>query len=482
MSTGGDADERADERTDVVSLLVRRALPLLLVVGAFVGTTRLAARPFSVTDTFFHLRFGREFLSGWSLRDPGSVTPYATEDWLPTQWLPQVVMAWVEEHVGLAGVAWLHGLQMAVLVLVLYVLARRRADPAVAAPLVLLGLIGCSSGLSMRPQVISYVLVAVVTASWLRARETGRAPWHLVPLTWLWAMCHGMWPIGLVLGAVAVLALAVDRDRDAGALARHAAVVLASAAAAALTPLGPALYGAVVGVGSRAEFFDEWGPPVLSSPGSSAVALLLVIGLLSIARGPRVPDLDLALLVVAFGFAAYSQRTVPVAAAVLVPLLAGRVQLALAGRRPWAPVERGVVGGAFVLSLAVLALLVPSTSADPPRQPAWVEPALGGLPAGTPLLNSWAFGGYLMWRYPQLDLVMHGYGDTFTLQELERNADLEAAEPGWDEDLRELGVEHALLDPDSPLAYALKRDGWSVVHRSEDVELLQAPPGWSSAG
>ena len=48
----------------------------------------------------------------------------------------------------------------------------------------------------MRPQVISYLLVAVTVGAWLRTRDDGRLRWWLVPLAWVWAMLHGMWPIG----------------------------------------------------------------------------------------------------------------------------------------------------------------------------------------------------------------------------------------------------------------------------------------------
>ena len=156
---------------------------------------RRAAQPLDNLDTYFHLRFGHEFLTGaWSLRHPGSVSTFATADWVPTQWLPQVVMAQVEEWFGLPGVAWLSGLLFLSLALAVYVACRRQAEPLVAAIVVSLTLVACTPGMSMRPQQISYLLVVVTTAAWLRARETGRAPWLLVPLTWVWTMCHGMWP------------------------------------------------------------------------------------------------------------------------------------------------------------------------------------------------------------------------------------------------------------------------------------------------
>ena len=42
------------------------------------------------------------------------------------------------------------------------------------------------------------------------------SPWWAVPLMWVWAMCHGMWPLGVIIGAVAVVGLLVDGRSAAG--------------------------------------------------------------------------------------------------------------------------------------------------------------------------------------------------------------------------------------------------------------------------
>ena len=84
-----------------------------------------------------------------------------------------------------------------------YAAARSRADPLVAMPVTALALYAMQSGLSMRPQVVSYLLTAVVVAAWLRTLDDRRVRWWLVPLVWLWAMLHGMWPVALMIGAVA---------------------------------------------------------------------------------------------------------------------------------------------------------------------------------------------------------------------------------------------------------------------------------------
>ena len=460
--------------------LTRTAPAVVLMTGALVWLAVLAARPLDNLDTYFHLRFGHELLTGhWSLRHPGSVSSFATARWVPTQWLPEIVMAQLEEWFGLPGVAWLSGLLFLSLALTVYWACRRQAEPVVAALLVVLTLIACTPGVSMRPQLISYVLVVVTTASWLRARGTGRAPWLLVPLTWLWTMCHGMWPVGIVIGIVAVAGLALDRRHPRPALTRMAAIPVLSALAALLTPVGPALFPAVVEVTSRKEYFYEWGRPDFTEPYVVVLLALLVLAVVPrVVRG-RVPWFDLALIGLAAVWTVYSQRTVPVAACVAAPLAAGALQPWLGARPRVARPERLLLIGGYVVALAVLALVVPHTAAEPLDHPSWTDDALGDLPEGTKVLSESGYGGFLMWRFPQLDLVAHGYGDTYTDAELERNADINGVRAGWVALVRETDVAYAVLPPGSLLARDLVlAEHWSVVHRSDDLELLRPPPGW----
>ena len=247
------------------------------------------------------------------------------------------------------------------------------------------------------------------------------------------------------------------------------------AVAAALTPVGPALYGAVLTVGSRADYFYEWGPPNFTGRMALLPALMLALTLtLRLRRGPT-PWSDLVLLAVAGGFVIYSIRTLPVAVAMLTPLLA----IALApytGQPRTSRREVLWVVGIVVGALALLALVVPRPPAPGVSQEDWADEALDALPADTVLLNDQLWGGYLMWRHPQLDLVTHGYGDTFTDAELERNLDIETLAPGWEDLVSDTGARVALLDPESALAYALETgQGWTVVRESDDVVLLEAP-------
>jgi hypothetical protein len=440
------------------------------------------AQPLTNTDTYFHLRFGQKFLSDWSLRHPGSVSTFATRSWVPTQWLSEVGMARTEQWFGLAGLAWLSGLMEIGLFAALYVAARGRAGPFVAISLTGLALFAMETGLSMRPQVLSYLLVPVVTAAWLSTREDGRIRWWLIPVTWLWGMLHGMWPVALVIGLVAVTGLALDRAPRRLVL-RALTVPVASAAAAGLTPVGPALYPAVLAVGSRSSFFVEWDPPDYTTSSTLTLGLLLAITAAALWKRAHNSWTEILLALVAGGFAVYSLRTVPVAAAMVVPLAAAPLQDLLARRTPVGRGERTALVGASVLALAALAVVVPHTAADPPAQPAWLDPAMRGLPPGTKVLDDWSWGGYYMWAYPQLDLMMHGYGDTFTTAELTRNNGMLALDPGWDSALRDASARVAVLRTYSRLAYALTdQEHWRVVHTSDTVVMLRAPVSWVTFG
>jgi hypothetical protein len=199
-------------RSAVLLARSRVVVPTLVLVGTLVALLVNTARPLSNTDTYFHLRFGEEFLGRWSLRHPGSVSTFATRPWVPTQWLSEIVMARTQQWFGLSGLALLSGLLELGLLVALYVVARRRADAWAAMPVTAVALWTMQYGLSMRPQVVSYICVAVVAGAWLQSADDQKVRWWLVPLAWFWAMLHGMWPVALAVGAVSFVGMALDRS------------------------------------------------------------------------------------------------------------------------------------------------------------------------------------------------------------------------------------------------------------------------------
>jgi hypothetical protein len=473
VATSGAGREGHPDR---VTWLIRDVVPFLALAALAGVAVRRGLAPLTNDDTFFHLRFGHEFLSEWTPWAPTSVTTLATRDWVPTQWLSQIVMAKTEDIFGMAGVAWLFGLTFLGFVLALWRACRQQATPLAAALVTVVAFVASAQGMSARPQMISYIFVVVVTSAWLRTHADGQIRWWLVPLTWLWAMLHGMWVISVIISLVAVAGLVLDGslDRRRGRLA--ALVPLGSLLLAGLTPVGPRMYAEIVGVASRAEYFGEWGPPEYTTIFPMMLAALFATTLLVLLRQGPLSWTNSLLLLQAGGWAVYSARTVPVAAAMIAPLAAAAFQSLMGDMTVAGLKEKRLVLAGGGLALIVMAALAPSLVTYGPKHPDWEEHALGALPPGTVLLNDWQWGGYLMWEHPHLNVVMHGYGDTFTRAELDRNVALTRAESGWLEDLEETGAMVALLEAESDLAYALEQFlGWKAVHADDDVVLLTAP-------
>lgn len=453
-------------------------LSLAALVFLFGRVTWLAARPVSDPDTWWHLRLGEEFSTGWSLTDPGQLTPFATRPWFATQWLPEVVAWRVETWLGLPGVAWLHGVALVALVTTVVLVARREADLLPAAFAAAVCLFAAGGSLGPRPQALSFLFLAVTTGAWMASVKDGRPRWWLVALTWVWACTHGMWFTGVVLGAAVVLGLAVDRRLPRGQLLRLAAVPVASVAAAMLTPVGPKLLLAPLATSGAAPFVTEWAPPSFKSPSPALAALALALVVVTWARrGRPVPWAHVAVAVVAAGWILLSARTVALGAVMLTPLLAASMQSWLVVRRT-SPTrrERWTLAGLPVICLAALAAVVPTVASAPDGVPTRFDDRLGELAPGTVVLNEYGLGGWLVYRHPSLAPVIDGMTDAYTVEYLTRYAKARAVVDGWSDYVDETGASVAVVESGSPIATALEeRSGWVVIQEDDGFVLMEQP-------
>ncbi|MFC5728369.1 MULTISPECIES: hypothetical protein [Nocardioides] len=447
----------------------------MALLALLVNAVRTAAAPLTNSDTYFHLRLGEEFLSGWRPWAPGHPSESSSAHWVPTQWLSEVGLALVERAGGLPALALLYGVLLVVAVLVWYWSARRGADPLAAVLVTALAVVATGPALSLRPQPLSIVLATVTVAWWNRARSTGRVPWGLMALGWVWAMTHGMWVLGV--GASVVLCAGAVAE---GRLGRRALLVPAGMlAAAAITPAGPRLLLAVVEVNARAEYFGEWGPPRLTEPdGLAALALLAACVLPMLGRRPGA-TYELAVVLVGMTFIVYSARTVPMAAAVLVPLAAERLQDQIGARSRVGRTERWLLMAGTAAGVICVALLAPARADVAPAAVTAFDERLDALPTGATVLTDSDVGGFLLWARPDLEVPVHGYGDVYTDSELERLDDLFRLAPDWGDQVRKLHPDAALLPEDAPLRAALEERGWTESARAEGRVYLIAPQTWT---
>jgi hypothetical protein len=459
----------------VITTLVRRALPLVglgVLLGLIVQTQHA---PQASADAWFHLRFGHEFLTNWTVRDPGHLGMYDTAEWLPTQWLPQMGMAWTQEQFGIAGLVWITGVLVMLLAVTIFVSCRGHAAQLPAATATGLALMAASPGLSARPQLLSYLFVTLTAAAWFATARDGRPRYWTIGLAWAWPMLHGMWPIGISISVVALAGIALQRDQSRRTMTRLAAIPVLSCLVTLLNPLGPSVVLSLFDVGGRSEYFAEWGPTDFTAPAAAVLAIMFAIVFVAGMRSPSIPWIHALLSLLALAWALYSMRTTPVAALILAPVLAAQLQTLVPDGQRISAREGVSLAVMFAASCLVL-VAVASHRASEQVVPAWVDQRLDALPDNTRVLNDWGTGSYMLFRHPQLDLVMHGYGDVFTDEELARNAALSRLEPGWDERVADLDVTVALVDPDSPLGYALEsQSGWQRVEGDEHFALLTPP-------
>ncbi len=446
-----------------------------------VAIARIKFSALSDPDTFWHILGGRNALDAHSVAGPDPIGHFATNDWVQTDWLTQVVMAAVDRGFGTAGVAWLFlGLYVAVF-FGIYAECRQRAGILVSGLVGGVAWLGTTASLTPRPQVVSFVLLTITVVVWHRALGSAegarsRVPWVLVPLTWVWASCHGMWFLGPVTGLALLAGTVLDKTLDRRAIVRLALVPLASLVAAAVTPIGPKLLITPLTVNAYAGFAQEWSPADIHQPFVAATVALLALTAMSWAvAGRRATWTDVVTWLMALGWVLLYSRTVAVGAILVAPLAAQAIQPLL--RRDKDPVGRAepvLLAAAASVTLLLAALVGPSTPLGDKTQPTGLSTALRALPADTVVLDDDAFGGWLELTQPQLRVVLDTRTTIYSPDYLKRYLDARAAGPGWQDFVESTHAEAALLRSTSPLAVALQeRLGWTVVATSDGVVLLR---------
>ena len=461
------------------SALLRRA-PLVVFALFLLTVAVVFIRPIGDSDTWWHLRLGQELAQTWALADPPAWTRFATQPWVATQWLPEVVAARWTTWFGLAGLVWLVCATVLVLAVALYAVCRREAGRLPATLATILGFGGMAATLTPRPQLVSFVLLVVTLGAWLQTARDLRPRWWLLPVSWVWACCHGLWFSGAVVGAVVVAGLLLDgRARGRTALTLLAVPVL-SVVAAAVTPVGPRLLLAPFAVGGISEFVTEWQRPSFFDLGPALTAAMIAAVVAMGARSPRRTSwVSIGLVVLAAAWTLLSVRTVALGAAIIAPLLAGALEQLLPRRQSGSPrIPRGekvtvaaaAAGGLLVAG--VLAALLPAVR-TPANVPTGLDSALDALPAHTVIWNDYNLGGWIDYRHRDLEVVADGRAEAFGAAQLEEYGRVVRTEPGWEEILRESGAHVAVVGTDTPLASALQeRLGWGPIGQADGYVFL----------
>ncbi len=436
-----------------------------LSFALFTGLAAFALAAFSPgllndSDTYWHIRAGEWMLAHHQVLRADIFSYTATgAPWHTQEWLAEVLMALASGAGGWQAVHLLFAISAALTASIVGYFVRARVDFVPALLMVVLGLACVTGSLLARPHMLALPLLALWTAGLAHAREHDRAPhWALIAVMPLWANLHGSFAFGLALAAALTIEAAI---RDRKIALRWGLFLAASVAACMLTPFGiqtllfPLRLTAMGGIGH----IGEWQASDFSHVSPFAIALLALIGALASGRiriaWPRL------LILLGILWLALSHGRHQMLLGVTAPIL-----LAASLAKPWPAKNRDdkplfvalAAAGFAVLMIARLAL--PVVRGDDPISPVTALAHVPRFVRETPVVNDYAFGGYLIWNgiKPFIDSRADLYGDIF----LENYA--------------------ALTEPDkdalaSTLAYYHAR--WTIFRADQPVvKLLDATPGW----
>jgi hypothetical protein len=464
-----------------------------MLVGLLFGSIFLTACLMPAqSDTYWHLRAGADI---WRTHHIPFVDHYsytaAGRFWPNHEWLWQA-LSYALYRLG--GMPLLTG-TAALVVTAAFALAYRLMVGATATrfalmvPAVALG----ASVWALRPQIVSLALLALTVT--LVARERTR----LLPLVFiLWANIHGAVALGVAVVAASALAAALKArvgDRADRARAwRLALLTLVCAAATAVTPLGPGLWGFILESARRSHetLIVEWMPAFPTGPVeigfwviAAAFAIVLVRRWRSLASWSNLAVVAAA--VVLLPLAVRAVRNVPPFVLLAVPaasrLLGPDFRLRRAAPAEGVVDDRGVdhrrfnlalVGGFALLGTGAVGV---AWATSLPRL-GWRPLSAGALAALAhcpgPIYNRYNEGGYLIWFAPATPVFIDSRQDPYPV-DFVLDAVGNEARGSYREMFARYGVRCALLPLASPTLPRLREDGWRTRFLDERWAVLVPP-------
>jgi hypothetical protein len=476
------------------------SLPLLFGVVVFADAVALGSHLLADPDTYWHIAIGRWILAHHAVPHTGIFSyPMAAQPWDADEWLSEVVIAVLYDRLGWTGLVLAAALLLAATLAMLLRFLLRALEPAHALIATALAWEFCLPHLLARPHMFGLPILVLWTAALVAARNADRAPSPaLAPLMVLWANLHAGYLLGLALAALiggeAVIAVG-DRQARLRAVRGWGVFWLLAFGFALLTPYGvDGLLAPLRLMRMRIamSLVIEWRSPDFQP--FHALELWIGLALLGgLALGWRLPLTRVVMLLLLLHMSLQHQRYMEelglVAPLLVAPLLGPQLAMRSRGRAP-SRIDRfaiglarpasvgGVLLAGLLLAVAGAVALYAKGAPRPPRDivPAAALAAVASHHIAGPVLNDYAFGGYLIYVgiAPMIDGRNELYGDAF----IERYA---AAVTLVNGDLPKLldqyRVTWTLFPPDRPAVVLLDHlPGWRRLF-SDDVAVVHVREG-----
>jgi hypothetical protein len=478
----------------------RRSLPLpgpvaihTVVLGILLVAAFLSKGPWD-SDYWWHIVTGRLIAAGEFPRtDPFSFT-WGGMPWTLHEWLGELMLFRLVDGLGYTGAVLIYalipGIAIAILAYALHRHGLRSAAVIAATTLTALLVIPYAT---IRPQAVSWVMFALLTAGLLHLRPE-RARWTLllVPLFVLWANLHGLWVVGVaVVAAYAVMSL-VGMTPMAGARGWALAMVPLAMLGAAFTPEGPGLLLYPLRYIDSGDWgmahITEWQSPDFHDP--AHIPLLIYMGALAVFGRWRVPWWMSILAFAGIAATLIALRNGPVAAIIGAPALAVGIESALQDWRgpprhygPRLALQRRLMEMtlAVIVVVAGIVIFVPrdveaaiDASHDRELPVQGVQLLIDRVPDGR-IVAWYGWGGYVIGNMYELGarVMVDGRNDMYDDSILEEYDRVRTADPGWEAIVDRWEADALLFPPHEAITRGpAAAAGWCEAFRDENEVLF----------
>ncbi len=485
----------------------------LLIAIVFIAIFTMAVRVPADTDTWWHLRSGQYILENFTIPtvDPFSHTQ-AGQLWIDHGWLGQIFWYGLFAWGGWALVS----LALAALVAVAFwfIWKQIEANVFIAAMSMILGAIVSSVVWAARPQMISFVLTAVVAYLLHRYKREDKSllPW--LPLIMVvWVNVHGGFAIGFMLMVAYLMGEVVNNitrhDQDpVVSWSRLKHLLLTMAICLAVVAINPHTWRMwiypfqTVGIGALRDFIQEWQSPNFHLVWQQPFIVMLLLIVAGIARTTRHADwTDLALVAMWTMWALFAGRNIAIFGVVTTPILARYVDAAWAEQWTTWGYERIPFSGStttpsryrrrdpkIILNWVLLALvcvaalvkislpLAPTASLNI-EQKSLPYDAVKFMqqeqPVG-PMFNSYNWGGYLIFKlWPSQPVYIDGRTDLYDDAFIRRYVEVMTAGKNWQQTLDDDGINLIVIETGSTLAKFLRQNSaWKEIYKDDMASIF----------
>jgi len=487
------------------TLFTAKRTEALFTVVVFLLIAAIATAPPVDADMWWHLRNGEEMWHQHKilLEDTFSYTR-AGAPWVNAFWLSDLGLYALWRAGGLFAITLAVALLAVALLSLLF--KHMEGNTYLRGLLLLLAMLGIQPNWTARPQLLSFLLLAILDGFLDRHRLGNRQPLWVLPFLFaLWGNLHG----GFIWGILLLLATIVGSGLDL--LSGHPAALswkdvgtltiwsFLAGIALALNPNGAMLWWLPFQQVHVSLAIQEWLSPDFHQPYAHPLLWLLFLWIVSLAYSGKRPSFVDLLKGLGFTYLFFvAQRNMGPYAIILLPVLARSLPAAVesftrsgfAGhvwqRAKQVPAKNSpsprfnfIVNTALVSFLATFVLLRAWVVSQPPSvvrslPVGAVEWIKENRPAG-PLFNSYNWGGYLIWQLPQYPVFIDGRADLYGNDLLAQWHEVVNAGPHALAILEKWQVHLVLLEPDWPIISLLEEKGWQVLYR-DPLSIVLARP------